>query len=138
MWSDESSTYNYNSKQNESVRKADEQLVADIAELKKEIETNELVHGLTFARPFASVPSPKDPKLAERERKIYIEKLLRVNDTRPLYIQADVMQEHIENAIKDEYTMESLPILLHQVSIINNMFSFLSSVKPSISRTHDK
>ena len=124
MWSDESSTYKYTAKQNESVRKADEQLVAEIGELKKEIETNELVHGVTFARPFASVPSPKDPKVAERERKLYIEKLLRVNDTRPLYIQADVMQEHIENAIKDEYTMESLPILLHQVNnkIINFIF----------------
>lgn len=116
MWSDESSTYKYISKQNETVRKADEQLVSDINDLKKEIETNELVHGIGFVRPFSSVPTPRDPKVTERERKIYIEKLLRVYDTRPLYIQANVMQELIETATRDEYTAESLPIILHQVS----------------------
>ena len=74
------------------------------------------MHGFGFVRPFCSVPTPRDPRIAERERKLYIEKLLRVNDTRPVYIQANVMQEQIENAIKEEHTMESLPILLHQVN----------------------
>ena len=115
MWSDEVSTYSYNSKQNEAIQKADDQLKSEISELKKEIETNELIHGIGFVRPFCSVPTPRDPKIAERERKVYIEKLMRVYDVRPIYIQANIMQEQIENANRDEYTMESLPIILHQV-----------------------
>lgn len=118
MWSDISATYKFNAKQNESVRKLDDTLVSELAELKKEIETNELIHGISFVRPFSTVATPRDPKIAERERKLYIEKLLRVNDTRPLYIQADLMQQQIESAVNLEYTMESLPILLHQVKII--------------------
>ena len=118
MWSEISATYKYNAKQNESVRKLDDTLVGELAELKKEIETNELIHGISFVRPFSTVATPRDPKIAERERKLYIEKLLRVNDTRPVYIQADLMQQQIESAVNLEYTMESLPILLHQVKII--------------------
>ena len=124
MWSDISATYKFNAKQNESVRKLDDTLVSELAELKKEIETNELIHGISFVRPFSTVATPRDPKIAERERKLYIEKLLRVNDTRPLYIQADLMQQQIESAVNLEYTMESLPILLHQLKIIIIIFSF--------------
>lgn len=133
MWSDVSATYKYNAKQNESVRKLDDTLVSELAELKKEIETNELIHGISFVRPFSTVVTPRDPKIAERERKLYIEKLLRVNDTRPLYIQADLMQQQIESAVNLEYTMESLPILLHQVKIIFIIIIIFSLNKKQIS-----
>jgi hypothetical protein len=133
MWSDVSVTYKYNAKQNESVRKLDDTLVSELAELKKEIETNELIHGISFVRPFSTVVTPRDPKIAERERKLYIEKLLRVNDTRPLYIQADLMQQQIESAVNLEYTMESLPILLHQVKIIFIIIIIFSFNKKQIS-----
>ena len=76
MWLDESSTYKYST--NESIKRADEQLQSELAELKKEIETNELVHGVSFSRPFSSVPVPKDSQLLAQERKLYIEKLLQV------------------------------------------------------------
>jgi hypothetical protein len=37
-----------------------------------------------------------------------------VQDTRPLFIQADIFKEQIENATKYEYKLETLPLLLHQ------------------------
>ena len=117
MWLNQTSTYNSAS---ESVKKADEFLQSELAELKKEIETNELVHGIAFVRPFTSVPVPKDAQVLARERRLYIEKLLKVHDIRKPYIQADVMNEQIENCTREEYTNESLPLLLHQVN-----FSFL-------------
>jgi hypothetical protein len=43
-----------------------------------------------------------------------------VYDIRKPYIQADVMLEEIEATEKDEYTFESLPLLLHQVNVKNN------------------
>ncbi len=40
--------------------------------------------------------------------------LLKVHDTRQPYIQADILKEQIENASKNEYKIDTLPILLHQ------------------------
>ena len=76
MWLNEAANYKYLN--NETVRKADEQLVIELNELKREIETNELVHGIGFNRPFTSVPVPKDPQILAKERKLYIEKMLQV------------------------------------------------------------
>lgn len=114
MWQEEhSSTYNYTN--NESIKHADEQLQSELSELKKEVEMNEMAHGLEFLRPFTSVPQPVDPQLASLERKLYIEKLLNVHNIRKPYIQADVMSEQFQATLKDEYSNESLPLILHQV-----------------------
>jgi hypothetical protein len=76
MWLDESSKFKHLNI--EAVRTAQDQLTYELGELKKEIEINELVHGIAFVRPFTSVPIPKDPVLLATERKLYIEKLLQV------------------------------------------------------------
>ena len=76
MWLDETSTYKYTN--NESVKFADNNLQNELNDLKREIETNELVEDGNFARPFTSIPLPKDPLVYARERKLHIEKLLRV------------------------------------------------------------
>jgi hypothetical protein len=44
-------------------------------------------------------------------------KNVKVHDVCKPYVQADVMREEAESALKSEYTFESLPILLHQVGI---------------------
>ncbi len=119
MWQEElSSTYGYVN--NESINHADEQLKSELAELKRELDTNEMVHGLEFVRPFVSVPQPIDPQLAALERKVYIEKMLKVHNIRRPYIQADIMIQQYQATLKDEYTSESLPLILHQVINILN------------------
>ena len=115
MWTEESFQYISKTSNNESVKKAEEFLHSEIAELKKEIETNELVHHIAFTRPFTSIPAPRDSVILNKERKLYIEKLLKVHDIRKPYIQADLMHEQIENSNRSEYSMESVPLLLHQV-----------------------
>ena len=113
MWLNEAPSFKYLN--SETIKKSEEKLQFEINELKREIETNELVYGLSFTRPFSSVPPPRDALQLSRERKLYIESLLKVHGARPTYIQADIMQEQIENATKEEYTLDSLPVILHQV-----------------------
>lgn len=112
MWLNESSKYKYLS--SDAVKRAEDNLQLELNELKKEIETNELVHGISFSRSFTSVPIPKDAPSLARERKLYIEKLLKIHDVRKTHIQSDVMLEELENALKDEYTFESLPLIMNQ------------------------
>jgi len=77
MWLNTALTYNYSN--NEAVKKAEEILKSEISELVKEIEVNELVHGIGFTRPFTSVGASKnDPQILLNERKFFIEKLLKV------------------------------------------------------------
>lgn len=76
MWLNHTANYKYQN--NEAVKKAEEQLQSELNELKREIETNELVYGLGFTRPFSSVPLPKDGQILAKERKLYLEKMLQV------------------------------------------------------------
>ena len=41
-----------------------------------------------------------------------------MREAKPLVIQADVMQEEMEGALKYEYTAKSIPLLLHQVGFV--------------------
>ncbi|CAF0884068.1 unnamed protein product [Brachionus calyciflorus] len=127
MWLNEAAA-NYKYLNNEPVKKAEEQLQIELNELKREIETNELVHGIGFNRSFTSVPVPKDAQLLAKERKLYIEKMLQVHDIRKPYIQAELMIEQNENCLKEEYTTESLPLILHQF--------FLDRISWSIQAKH--
>jgi hypothetical protein len=112
MWLNESLKYKY--LVSDAVKRADDNLQLELNELKKEIETNELVHGISFSRSLTSVPIPKDAPSLARERKFYIEKLLKIHDVRKTHIQSDVMLGEVENALKDEYTFESLPLIMSQ------------------------
>lgn len=76
MWLNETANYKYQN--NEAVKKAEEQLQSELNELKREIETNELVYGIGFTRSFSSVPIPKDGQILSKERKLYLEKMLQV------------------------------------------------------------
>lgn len=117
MWLEESNRFKH--LKIEAVKIAQDQLQYELGELKKEIEINELVHGIAFARPFTSTPVPSDAQQLALERKFYVERLLQVHDVRKPYIQADVMREEANAASKTEYSMESLPIILQQVKIFH-------------------
>jgi hypothetical protein len=76
MW--QSIELTYRSLNNEAIKQADEQLQLEYNELKREIETNELTPELKFLKPFSSIKAPKEPKLLEKERRLYFEKILNV------------------------------------------------------------
>lgn len=78
MWLNTMQKYKYSN--NETVKKAEDILKSEIGELVKEIEVNELVHGIGFTRPFSSVGFIKnDPQILMNERKFFLEKLLQVS-----------------------------------------------------------
>lgn len=43
---------------------------------------------------------------------------IQVAESKPLVIQADVMQRELESCLRREYTPENLPLLLLQVRVI--------------------
>lgn len=98
----------------DSVVKAESQLNKDLNELKNEIETNELVHNLKHKKPPSSIRTPNDSHAYSIERKYYIERLLNINDTKSIYIQANVFKELIETLNKNEHTLANIPLLLNQ------------------------
>ena len=58
---------------------------------------------------------PKNPEYFKRERQLLIDRALKVCSARPVVIQADAMREEFDIAEKSDYTVEGLPLLLHQV-----------------------
>ncbi|XP_048386621.2 putative uncharacterized protein C6orf183 [Stegostoma tigrinum] len=95
------------------VQALEKELAGDLEELKQEIEENEILQG-TPTRPFSSVYIPKDISYFRKERELLLKKGLKVAEAKPLLIQADVMQRELESCLKQEYTADSLPLLLHQ------------------------
>ncbi|MGH0156902.1 UNVERIFIED_CONTAM: hypothetical protein FKN15_076171 [Acipenser sinensis] len=61
-----------------------------------------------------SVPIPKDISYFKKEREQILRKGLQVAEARPVAAQADVMERELESCLRQEYTAESLPLLLHQ------------------------
>ena len=47
-----------------------------------------------------------------------------VSQARPLIRQADILKEEMENALKSEYSVKSLPLLLQQVRSLICIFFF--------------
>ncbi|MBN3311102.1 CC162 protein, partial [Amia calva] len=64
----------------------------------------------------SSVPVPKDISYFRSERELVLKQELQVAAARPVLVQADVMQRELESCLTREYSPESLPLLLHQVT----------------------
>ncbi|KAJ8353275.1 hypothetical protein SKAU_G00208420 [Synaphobranchus kaupii] len=63
----------------------------------------------------SSVSIPKDISYFRVEREQILQKGLEVSGVQPILSQADVMQKELEICRSREYTLESLPLLLHQL-----------------------
>uniref|UniRef100_UPI00398E67DC putative uncharacterized protein C6orf183 n=1 Tax=Pristiophorus japonicus TaxID=55135 RepID=UPI00398E67DC len=96
------------------IRIMENELAGELAELKLEIEENGMLQG-AHTRPFSSVCTPKDISYFRKERELLLKKGLQVAEAKPLLIQVDVMQRELESCLKQEYTADSLPLLLHQI-----------------------
>ncbi|XP_058604874.1 uncharacterized protein si:ch73-242m19.1 isoform X3 [Onychostoma macrolepis] len=106
-----SQTYRFGS--SETVEQLEEELSAQIQALKTEIEDNEILHQIS-SKPYSSVHIPKDVSYFHMERQQVLLKALQVSSTKPVVSQADVTEMEMESCLTQEYTPDSLPLLLHQ------------------------
>ncbi|XP_041043277.1 uncharacterized protein LOC121277708 [Carcharodon carcharias] len=95
------------------IQAMENELAGQLAELKQEIEENGILQRAP-TQSFSSVCIPKDISYFRKERELLLKKGLQVAEAKPLLIQADVMQRELESCLTQEYTAESLPLLLHQ------------------------
>ncbi|KAM8953019.1 uncharacterized protein RCH25_043786 [Pelodytes ibericus] len=103
----------YRVSSSEKIQFLERELASQLAELKTEIEENGVLHG-TPSRAYSSVPVPKDILFFRREREMVLKRGLQVAGAKPVVIQADIMQKELESCLKREYTVDNLPLLLHQ------------------------
>ncbi|CAD7678215.1 unnamed protein product [Nyctereutes procyonoides] len=92
----------------ERIQQLEKELAMHLTDLKSEIEERE-TH-----RAYSSVQIPKDISYFRRERELALKKTLQVAESKPLVVQADVMQRELESCLRREYTPENLPLLLLQ------------------------
>ncbi|XP_020946494.1 putative uncharacterized protein C6orf183 homolog isoform X8 [Sus scrofa] len=97
----------------ERIQLLEKELAVQLAELKFEIEEQGTLQG-SVPGAFSSVRMPKDISFFRRERELALKKTLQVAESKPLVIQADVMQRELESCLRREYTPENLPLLLLQ------------------------
>ncbi|XP_077018695.1 uncharacterized protein LOC143685039 isoform X2 [Tamandua tetradactyla] len=97
----------------ERIQLLEKELAMQLTELKSEIEEQGAFQR-TAITAYSSVPIPKDISYFRRERELVLKKTLQVSESKPLVVQADVMQRELESCLRREYTPENLPLLLLQ------------------------
>ncbi|KAM9234693.1 LOW QUALITY PROTEIN: uncharacterized protein PS065_005276 [Dugong dugon] len=97
----------------ERIQLLEKELVVQLMELKSETEEQGALQGITN-RSYSCVRIPKDICYFRRERELALKKILQVAESKPLVVQADVMQRELESCLRREYTSENLPLLLLQ------------------------
>ncbi|XP_052607475.1 LOW QUALITY PROTEIN: uncharacterized protein LOC128118689 [Peromyscus californicus insignis] len=97
----------------EKIQLLEKDLAVKLSELKADLEERALLPG-TANWTFSSVQIPKDVAYFRREREVALKRTLRVAESKPLIIQADVLQRELESCLRREYTPENLPLLLLQ------------------------
>ncbi|KAM9665221.1 LOW QUALITY PROTEIN: uncharacterized protein ACIGJ3_008931 [Trichechus inunguis] len=97
----------------ERIQLLEKELVAQLTELKSETEEQGALQGITN-RSYSSVRIPTDISYFRRERELALKKILQVAESKPLVVQADVLQRELESCLRREYTPENLPLLLLQ------------------------
>ncbi|XP_046532783.1 uncharacterized protein LOC124247491 isoform X5 [Equus quagga] len=97
----------------ERVQLLEKELAVRLTELKSEIEEKEVLQG-TAHRAYSSVQIPKDVSYFRRERELALKRTLQVAESKPLVVQADVLQRELESCLRREYTAENLPLILLQ------------------------
>ncbi|XP_043856794.1 uncharacterized protein LOC122753467 [Dromiciops gliroides] len=103
----------YKTTSTERIQQLEKELEVQLAKLKTEIQE----HGALKRSPhrtYSSIRLPKDVSYFRKERELALRKSLQVAESKPLVIQADVLQRELESCLRKEYTVENLPLLLHQ------------------------
>ncbi|XP_058163219.1 uncharacterized protein [Dasypus novemcinctus] len=97
----------------ERIQLLEKELAMQLTELKSEIEKQGGLQRMTNGA-YSSVRIPRDISYFRRERELALKKTLQVAESKPLVVQADVMQRELESCLRREYTPENLPLLLLQ------------------------
>nr|XP_044613213.1 uncharacterized protein LOC106829732 isoform X1 [Equus asinus] len=100
----------------ERVQLLEKELAVRLTELKSEIQEKEILQG-TAHRAYSSVQIPKDVSYFRRERELALKRTLQVAESKPLVVQADVLQRELESCLRREYTAENLPLILSQKQV---------------------
>ncbi|XP_037698208.1 uncharacterized protein LOC119539130 isoform X3 [Choloepus didactylus] len=100
----------------ERIQLLEKELAMQLTELKSEIEEQGALQR-TSNRAYSSVRIPRDISYFRREREQALKKTLQVAESKPLVVQADVMQRELESCLRREYTPENLPLLLLQKQV---------------------
>ncbi|XP_070191909.1 uncharacterized protein [Littorina saxatilis] len=97
----------------EKVLDLERDLNREISELVAELEETETQRGVA-PKITGTVPLPKDIAHFRRERAVIIQRALQVSEAQPLRMQAEEMRLEMAISETPEYTIQSLPLLLHQ------------------------
>ncbi|XP_036448528.1 putative uncharacterized protein C6orf183 [Colossoma macropomum] len=100
------------------VEQLEAELSSQLQALKSEIEKKETVHGIS-TKSHSSVHIPKDVSYFLMERQQVLHRGLQVAGVKPVVSQAEVIQRELKSCLGQEYTPESLPLLLHQEHMIH-------------------
>ncbi|XP_061091953.1 uncharacterized protein LOC133124596 [Conger conger] len=97
----------------EKLKLMEKELLGQLSALRTEIEVNGVLD-VSPSKSYSSVPIPKDISYFRVEREQILQKGLEVSGVQPMVSQVEVMQKELESCRSREYTLESLPLLLHQ------------------------
>nr|XP_020863856.1 putative uncharacterized protein C6orf183 [Phascolarctos cinereus] len=112
----------------ERIQQLEKELEVQLAELKAEIQE----HGALKRSPhwpYSSIRLPKDVSYFRKERELALRKSLQVAESKPLVVQANVLQRELESCLRKEYTVENLPLLLHQEQVGHIMQEYNDAVQ---------
>ncbi|XP_066505111.1 uncharacterized protein si:ch73-242m19.1, partial [Hoplias malabaricus] len=96
------------------VEQLEAELSSQLQALRSEMEKKENEHG-TSTKPYSSVHIPKDVSYFRMERQQVLQRELQVAGAKQIVSQSEIIQRELESCLGQEYTPESLPLLLHQV-----------------------
>lgn len=100
----------YEFSSSDRVKRLEEELSQELKELQNAIEENDFLR-----------VTPNSQKSLYNFRFKPVAIYFQVREARSLECQADIMKEEMNICLKEEYTNESLPLLLHQVK--NSIFN---------------
>ncbi|KAM3930901.1 uncharacterized protein C6orf183 [Leptodactylus fuscus] len=103
----------YRISSSDKIQFLEKELASQLSELKTEIEDNGILRG-TPSQAYSSVSIPKDIVYYRNEREMILKRGLQVAGALPITVQADIMQQELESCLRREYTVDNLPLLLHQ------------------------
>ncbi|KAG9336222.1 hypothetical protein JZ751_002569 [Albula glossodonta] len=112
----------------EKLKLMEKELSSQLSALRTEIEENSILDG-SASKSYGSVPIPKDISYFRMEREQILRKGLEVSGARPVSSQVEVMQKELESCRSREYTLESLPLLLHQRQVARLMSEYEDAVQ---------
>ncbi|KAK2166354.1 hypothetical protein NP493_1328g00012 [Ridgeia piscesae] len=98
----------------DNIKSMEGELQKDLEELKIRIEEYEQVNGIINPKYTSSQPLPADVSQFRNERAQVLKRALQVSGPKELAIQSLKMADEMRTALGNDYSIDGLPLLLHQ------------------------